>query len=62
MIGQLSRYTRHMAMLVILGILMILLSQMGSSSSGFLLTGIVTTLVGVGLIVLTVVGGRRQRR
>ncbi|MFE9819915.1 hypothetical protein [Streptomyces sp. NBC_00236] len=51
-----------MAMLVILGILMILLSQMGSSSSGFLLTGIVTTLVGVGLIVLTVVGGRRQRR
>ena len=62
MINQLSRYTRHMIMLVILGILMILLSRMGSSSAGFLLTGIVTTALGVGLIVLTTVGGRRQRR
>lgn len=62
MITQLARYTRHMFMLIILGVLMILLSQMGESSAGFLASGIVSAALGVSLLVLTVVGGRRQRR
>lgn len=61
MINQLARYTRHMILLIIVGILLILVSQMGESSSGFLASGIAATLLGVALLVVTIVGGRRQK-
>ncbi|MNW66151.1 MULTISPECIES: hypothetical protein [unclassified Oerskovia] len=62
MITQLARYTRHMILLTIVGILLILVSQAGSDSGGFLVTGILAVVVGVGLLVLTIVGGRRKSR
>lgn len=62
MIAQLSRYTRHMIMLIIVGVLLIWVSQMGESSGGFLAAGIASALLGVGLLVLTIVGGRRSPR
>lgn len=61
MINQLSRYTRHMVMLIILGVLLILVSRMGASSGGFLAAGIVSILLGAGLITLTIAAGRRRR-
>ncbi|MEV0006748.1 hypothetical protein AB0M10_30825 [Streptomyces sp. NPDC051840] len=61
MINQLSRYYRHMTMLIVLGALLVLVSQMGAGSTGFLLAGIFFALLGAVLIVVTVLGRRRQR-
>lgn len=62
MLTQLARYTRHMVLLIIVGILLILVSQMGSSpSAGFLAMGIAVTLLGVALLVVTKLGARPKR-
>lgn len=62
MLTQLARYTRHMVLLIIVGILLILVSQMGSSpSAGFLAMGITVTLLGVALLVVTKLGARPKR-
>lgn len=61
MINQLARYTRHMILLIIVGILLIVVSQMGESSSGFLASGIAATLLGLALLVVTVVGRKKGR-
>ncbi len=62
MMAQLARYRRHMIMLVIVGVLLIMVSRMGQSSGGFLATGIAAVVLGVALLVVTIVGGRRPRR
>ncbi|MGW7127424.1 DUF202 domain-containing protein [Streptomyces bobili] len=62
MMTQLARYTRHMIMLIVVGILLILVSQMGESSAGFLASGIAATALGVFLLVVTMRSVRRQRR
>ncbi|WP_328990509.1 hypothetical protein OG394_30030 [Kribbella sp. NBC_01245] len=62
MIAQLARYTRHMVLLIIVGVLLILVSQMGSSpSAGFLGMGIAVTLLGVVLLVVTKLGGQKRQ-
>ncbi|MFM9497157.1 hypothetical protein ACKI1Q_26455 [Streptomyces galilaeus] len=51
-----------MIMLIVVGILLILVSQMGESSAGFLASGIAATALGVLLLVVTMRSVRRQRR
>ncbi|WP_326770991.1 hypothetical protein OG978_46065 (plasmid) [Streptomyces sp. NBC_01591] len=51
-----------MIMLVVVGVLLIMVSRMGQSSGGFLATGIAAVVLGVALLVVTIVGGRRPQR
>jgi hypothetical protein len=61
MMTQLRRYQRHMFMLIIVGILLTVVSRMGSTpSNGFLIWGIVCIALGIGLYTMVLMSGRKR--
>jgi len=61
MMTQLRRYRRHMVMLAIVGILLTVVSRMGSApSNGFLILGVVCIALGIGLYTMVLVSGRKR--